>query len=231
MVILFRDVMTYGFLEKYYLKARKAGVRFLRYEKERPPVVAGRNGRLTLTCYDPSIMEELTFDTDLLVLSAATVAGQNEALGNLLKAPRTQEGFFLEAHMKLRPVDFASDGMYLCGLAHSPKNMRETITQAEAAVAKACTVLSKDRILVGGVVAEVQADKCAACLTCVRACPYSVPVINAKGEAEIDISKCKGCGSCAAECPAKAIDLMHYRDIQIIEKSGAMLSEGGCDAV
>jgi heterodisulfide reductase subunit A len=230
-VILFRDVMTYGFLEKYYLKARKAGVRFMRYEKERPPVVAGRNGRLTLTCYDPSIMEEMTFDTDLLVLSAATIAGQNDALGNLLKAPRTQEGFFLEAHMKLRPVDFASDGMYLCGLAHSPKNMRETITQAEAAVAKACAVLSKDRILVGGVVAEVQADKCAACLTCVRACPYSVPVINAKGEAEIDISKCKGCGSCAAECPAKAIDLMHYRDIQIIEKSGAMLSEGGCDAV
>ncbi len=230
-VILFRDVMTYGFLEKYYLKARKAGVRFVRYEKERPPVVAGVNGRLTLTCYDPSIMEELTFDTDILVLSAATIAGQNEALGNFLKAPRTQEGFFLEAHMKLRPVDFATDGMYLCGLAHSPKNMRETITQAEAAVAKACGVLSKDRILVGGVVAEVQADKCAACLTCVRACPYSVPVINAKGEAEIDISKCKGCGSCAAECPAKAIDLMHYRDIQIIEKSGAMLSEGGCDAV
>ena len=91
--------------------------------------------------------------------------------------------------------------------------------------------MSKDQILVGGVVAEVQADKCAACLTCVRACPYSVPVINAKGEAEIDISKCKGCGSCAAECPAKAIDLMHYRDIQIIEKTAALFSEGGCDAV
>jgi heterodisulfide reductase subunit A len=230
-VILFRDVMTYGFLEKYYLKARKAGVRFLRYEKERPPVVTQSNGRLTITCYDPSIMEELTFDTDLIALSTATIARDNEELGNLLKVPRTQEGFFLEAHMKLRPVDFASDGIYLCGLAHSPKNIRETITQAEAAVAKACTVLSKDRILVGGVVAEVEADKCAACLTCVRACPYSVPVINAKGEAEIDISKCKGCGTCAAECPAKAIDLMHYRDIQIIEKSGAMLSEGGCDAV
>ena len=156
-------------------------------------------------------------------MSAATIAGQNEELANLLKVPRTQEGFFLEAHMKLRPVDFASDGIYLCGLAHSPKNIRETITQAEAAVAKACTVLSKEKILVGGVVAEVQGDKCAACLTCVRACPYSVPVINAKGEAEIDISKCKGCGTCAAECPAKAIELMHYRDVQIIEKSGALL--------
>ncbi len=230
-VILFRDVMTYGFLEKHYLRARRSGVRFMRYEKDRPPVVAASNGKLSVTCYDPSIQEEQTFDTDLLALSAATVARDNGALANLLKVPRTQEGFFLEAHMKLRPVDFASDGIYLCGIGHSPKNIRETITQAEAAVAKACTVLSKEKMLVGGVVAEVQGEKCAACLTCVRACPYSVPVINAKGEAEIDISKCKGCGTCAAECPAKAIDLMHYRDVQIIEKSGAMLAQGGCDVV
>jgi heterodisulfide reductase subunit A-like polyferredoxin len=226
-VILFRDVMTYGFLEKFYLKARRAGVRFMRFDKERPPVIAKTNGRITVSCYDPSIQEEQTFDTDLLALSAATVARDNVELSNLLKVPRTQEGFFLEAHMKLRPVDFASDGIYLCGLGHSPKNIRETITQAEAAVAKACTVLSKETMLVGGIVAEVQGDKCAACLTCVRACPYSVPVINAKGEAEIDISKCKGCGTCAAECPAKAIDLMHYRDVQIIEKSGAMLASSG----
>jgi heterodisulfide reductase subunit A-like polyferredoxin len=224
--------MTYGFLEKYYLKARRAGVRFIRYEKERPPVVADNNGRLTISCFDPSVMEEITFDTDLLALSAATIAQDNEDLANHLKLPRTQEGFFLEAHMKLRPVDFASDGIYLCGLAHSPKNIRETITQAEAAVAKACTLLSKEQVLVGGVVAEVQGEKCAACLTCVRACPYGVPVINEKGEAEIDISKCKGCGTCAAECPAKAIELMHYRDVQLIGKAANVtLSEGGCDVV
>jgi heterodisulfide reductase subunit A-like polyferredoxin len=229
-VILFRDIMTYGFLEKYYLQARRAGVRFMRYDKERPPVLSV-NGKLTITCYDPSIQEEQTFDTDYLTLSAATIARENAELANLLKVSRTQEGFFLEAHMKLRPVDFASDGIYLCGLGHSPKNIKETITQAEAAVAKACTVLSKEKMLVGGVVAEVQGEKCAACLTCVRACPYSVPVINAKGEAEIDISKCKGCGTCVAECPAKAIDLMHYRDVQIIEKSGAMLEGGECDVV
>lgn len=221
-VILFRDVMTYGFLEKYYLQARRTGVRFMRYDKAKPPVLEGRNGTLSISCYDPSIQEEQRFDTDLLTLSAATVARDNVALSNLLKVARTQEGFLLEAHMKLRPVDFASDGMYLCGLGHSPKNIKETITQAEAAVAKACAVLSKEKILVGGVVAEVQGEKCAACLTCVRACPYSVPVINAKGEAEIDISKCKGCGTCAAECPAKAIELMHYRDVQIIEKAGAI---------
>jgi heterodisulfide reductase subunit A-like polyferredoxin len=116
--------------------------------------------------------------------------------------------------------------MFLCGLAHSPKNMKESITQAEAAVARACTILAKETIEVGGVVAQVDADKCAACLSCVRVCPYKVPEINARGEAEIDISKCKGCGTCASECPAKAIELMHYKDVQIIEKAGALLTQG-----
>jgi heterodisulfide reductase subunit A-like polyferredoxin len=124
--------------------------------------------------------------------------------------------------MKLRPIDFASDGMFLAGLCHSPKNMRESIAQAEGAVARAMTILSKEKIAAGGIVAHVEGDKCAACLTCVRTCPYSVPVINEKGEAEIDVSKCKGCGSCVAECPAKAIDLMHYKDVQLIEKTKAL---------
>ncbi len=225
-VILYRDIMTYGFLEKYYLQARRAGVRFVRYDKEKPPVLDTTNGRLVLTCFDPSIMEELKLEADLLALSSAVIPRDNEGLANLLKVPRTVEGFFLEAHMKLRPVDFASDGLYLCGLAHSPKNIRESITQAEAAVAKACTILAKDKLMVGGVVADVTGDKCAACLSCVRVCPYHVPVINEKGEAEIDISKCKGCGTCASECPAKAIELMHYRDVQIVEKAGALVAQG-----
>jgi heterodisulfide reductase subunit A len=225
-VILYRDIMTYGFLEKYYLKARRAGVRFVRYDKEKPPVLDTTNGRLVLTCFDPSIMEELKLEADLLALSSAVIPRKNEELSMLLKCARTNEGFFLEAHMKLRPVDFASDGLYLCGLAHSPKNIRESITQAEAAVAKACTILAKDKLMVGGVVADVTGDKCAACLSCVRVCPYHVPVINEKGEAEIDISKCKGCGTCASECPAKAIELMHYRDVQIVEKAGALVARG-----
>jgi heterodisulfide reductase subunit A-like polyferredoxin len=221
-VILYRDIMTYGFLETYYLKARRLGVRFIRFEKEKPPVLATRDGLLLLTVFDPSIMEEVEFSTDMIALSAATVPRDNKELATLLKVPRTNEGFFLEAHMKLRPNDFASDGMFLAGLCHSPKNMRESVAQAEAAVARAITILSKDRIAAGGVVARVESEKCAACLTCVRICPYSVPVINEKGEAEIDISKCKGCGSCAAECPAKAIDLMHYRDVQLTEKVKAL---------
>ena len=118
----------------------------------------------------------------------------------------------------MRPVDFATDGLYLCGMAHYPKSINETIAQAEAASARAATILSQEVLQVGGVVAVVEGERCAACLTCVRVCPYSVPVINAKGEAEIDVSKCKGCGSCAAECPARAIELMHFREDQLEEK-------------
>ena len=187
----------------------------------------GGKGRAPSACapYDPSVMEEVAFKTDFLALSSAVIPRENQGLATLLKVPRTNEGFFLEAHMKLRPVDFASDGMFLAGLCHSPKNLRETIAQAEGAVARAITILSKEKVAAGGIVAHVEGDLCAACLTCVRVCPYSVPVINEKGEAEIDISKCKGCGSCAAECPAKAIDLMHYRDIQIIGKEQALCAE------
>ena len=221
-VILYRDIRTYGFLEKYYLKARRLGVRFIRFDAATPPTLSLKNGSLYMSCYDPSIMEQISFKTDLIALSSAVIPRDNKELATLFKVPRTNEGFFLEAHMKLKPLDFASDGMFLAGLCHSPKNIQETIAQAEGSVARAITILSKDKIAVGGIVASVDGDKCAACLTCVRVCPYSVPIINEKGEAEIDISKCKGCGSCAAECPAKAIDLMHYRDIQIVEKTKAL---------
>jgi heterodisulfide reductase subunit A-like polyferredoxin len=155
---------------------------------------------------------------DFVVLSAATISRENEELATMLKVPRTMEGFFLEAHMKLRPVDFATDGMYLAGGAHGPKLISETITQASAAASRACTILSKEKMLVEG-------ERCAACLTCVRVCPYEVPVINVKGEAEIDLAKCKGCGSCAAECPARAIELMHFTDPQLWAKCQALVMD------
>jgi len=120
--------------------------------------------------------------------------------------------------MKLRPVDFSSDGIYMCGLAHSPKLMDETISQAQAAVARASTLLAKDEIEVGGVVARVEPELCAACLICVRACPYGVPYICEDGYSVIDPAKCRGCGNCAAECPQKAIQLQHYRDEQLVAK-------------
>jgi len=166
----------------------------------------------------------LVLTPDLLVLSQAIVPQEgSRELANIFKFPLSAEGFFLEAHMKLRPVDFASDGLYLCGLAHYPKTINETIAQAEAAAARAAGILSRDSLLVGGIVAVVDGERCAACLTCVRVCPYEVPVVNVRGEAEIDIIKCKGCGTCAAECPARAIDLMHFRTSQLEAKVGALM--------
>jgi heterodisulfide reductase subunit A-like polyferredoxin len=136
----------------------------------------------------------------------------------------SREGFFLEAHIKLRPVDFASEGIFLCGAAHYPKFIDESISQALAAAARASTILSKSFLEVGGVVSHVDPEKCAACLTCVRVCPYHVPVVNVEtGVAEINEAECHGCGTCASECPSRAITLLHYGDEQIEVKADALL--------
>ncbi|MDO9585038.1 MAG: FAD-dependent oxidoreductase, partial [Syntrophales bacterium] len=206
--ILYRDIRTYGLMEPYYAEARRQGIMFFRYDPEEGPDVKREGEILTISFEDKILRERITLTPDLLILSSATIPRENKELANLLKVPRNAEGFFIEAHMKLRPVDFASDGIYMAGGSHAPKLITEAISQAGAAVARACTILSKENLLVGGIVAVVEGERCAACLTCVRVCPYDVPVINAKGEAEIDIIKCKGCGTCAAECPARAIDLM-----------------------
>ncbi|MCX5917771.1 MAG: FAD-dependent oxidoreductase [Deltaproteobacteria bacterium] len=216
--ILYRDMRMYGTLEEDYTRARKAGIRFLRYEEDRKPEVTQKEGRVQVTFYNPVLRENLTFQPDLLVLSAATIPTDTAKLASMLKVPRTAEGFFLEAHMKLRPVDFASEGLFLCGIAHAPKTIEESLCQASAAVARACTVLAKDQIQISGVVSVVDADKCAACLTCVRVCPYNVPVINKEGVAEIEAAMCHGCGICASECPGKAIHLQHFTDEQVMAK-------------
>ncbi len=221
--ILYRDMRTYGLMESYYAKARNQGILFVKYEPEAKAEVKKDGDRLSVSFVDRVLKERIELKPDLLILSAATIPRENEELATMLKVPRTAEGFFLEAHMKLRPVDFATDGLYLAGAGHGPKLISESISQASAAVARACTILSKETMFVGGVVAIVEGERCAACLTCVRVCPYNVPVINVKGEAEIDLAKCKGCGSCVAECPAKAIELMHFRDAQLQAKCRALV--------
>jgi heterodisulfide reductase subunit A-like polyferredoxin len=143
------------------------------------------------------------------------------------------DGFFLEAHVKLRPVDFASDGLYMAGAAHYPKFIDESIAQAQAAAARAATILSKDVLEVGGVVAQVDQEKCVGCLTCVRICPYDVPQIQADftgvggivGAAYVEPAQCHGCGICVSECPAKAIQLLHYQDVQMGAEIEALLTE------
>jgi heterodisulfide reductase subunit A-like polyferredoxin len=222
--ILYKDMRTYGFKEAFYTKAREKGVLFVRFDDHKKPSVSRIDGQLSVHIEDPMLHLPLTLRPDVLVLSEAVVPNEgSKELANLFKFPVTLEGFFLEAHVKLRPVDFATDGLYLCGMAHYPKSINETIAQAEAASARAATILSQEMLQVGGVVAMVEGERCAACLTCVRVCPYSVPVINMKGEAEIDLVKCKGCGSCVAECPARAIELMHFRDGQLEAKCQALI--------
>ncbi len=223
--ILYRDIRTYGLLEQYYTQARQQGVIFIRYDLDHKPEVTEQDGALAVEVFDPTIQERVLLRPDLLVLSSAIVPRDNDHIANLFKVSRTLDSFYLEAHMKLRPVDFSTDGMFTAGMGHGPKLMHECISQAAAAVSRACTVISKDRMQVGGVVAKVDPEKCAVCLICVRTCPYNVPYIHEDGYSYIDPSRCHGCGNCAAECPNKAIELQHYKDRQIREKSRALLEE------
>ncbi len=223
--VLYRDVRTYGLAEPYYAEAREKGVLFVRYEPEEKPEVRREGDALKVAFTDKVIRERIEIAPDLVVLSSATHPRNNDEVAGVLKLQRTLDGFFLEAHMKLRPVDLATDGMYLAGGAHGPKLITETLSQASAAAARASTILSKEKMMVGGIVAVVDGDRCAACLTCVRVCPYEVPVINIEGAAEIDPAKCHGCGSCAAECPAMAIELAHFREPQLWAKADALATE------
>ncbi|MDD5126996.1 MAG: FAD-dependent oxidoreductase, partial [Dehalococcoidales bacterium] len=208
--VFYRDIRTYGFREKYYKQAREADVVFIRYERDNPPIVAENNG-LTVTVNSPDFPEPVEIEADNVVLSTGIEApNDNRQLADMLKVPLNGDGFFVEAHLKLRPVDFATEGIFLCGLAHSPKQLDENIAQAKAAAARAATVLSKTNMEVGAQVSRVDQNKCISCMTCVRMCPYGAPAVNTDRKAEIVAAKCMGCGICAAECPARAIQLRHY---------------------
>ena len=229
-VLYNRDIRTYGFKEALYTKAREAGVVFLRYEEETQPLVSG-DDRLQVTVQDQVLRQSVTLDADLLVLSEAIVPSDGSSdLAELLKFSCTLEGFFLEAHVKLQPVEFPAEGIFLAGMAHYPKLLEETIAQAGAAAARAASILSKDVLEVGGVVAVVDAEKCTACLTCVRICPFGAARINPDlvgvgdilGAAEITAAACRGCGLCPAECPARAIQLQHFTDGQVLAKEEAL---------
>jgi heterodisulfide reductase subunit A-like polyferredoxin len=237
-VLYNRDIRTYGFNEALYTKAREAGVVFLRYAEGSQPEVSTNpstalttGGRLSITVQDEVLDQPVTLQPDLLVLSEAVVPAEgSKALAEMLKFSCTLEGFFLEAHVKLQPVEFPAEGIFLAGACHYPKLLDETIAQAGAAAARAASILSKDELEVGGVVAVVDQSKCTACLTCVRICPFGAAVINPvlvgvgaiQGAAEITAAACRGCGLCPAECPAKAIQLQHFTDEQVLAKEEAL---------
>ncbi|MCE5321850.1 FAD-dependent oxidoreductase [bacterium] len=226
-VVLYRDMRTYGFNELFYQKAREMGVIFLRYDPENPPEVAGGD-KLNLKFMETELNTPVSLDVNMLLLSVGTSpAVENQEISDLAKLPLNADGFFLEAHVKLRPVDFASEGIFLCGSSHSPKSTIENIQQGRAAAGRAATILSKKTLTVGGQVSVVDTRKCVSCLTCVKVCPYGAPEVskvNGKNRVEIQAAKCMGCGSCASACPAKAIELHHFMDKQVKSAIEALLS-------
>jgi heterodisulfide reductase subunit A len=230
--VLFRDVRTYGFKEDYYREAAGKGVRFIRYEPEDPPVVEpgeAEDGRsvLKVTATDYILGKKLELDADIIALAAAVVpSAATKEVANQFKVTLSVDGFFKEAHVKLRPVEFATDGVYLCGLAHYPKFMQETISQAYGAAGRVLTLLSRDIVVASGSVCEVDEKKCMGCGACVEACTYAALALrDAKGRkiAEVNPVLCKGCGLCNSKCPTGAIQLKHFTDDEILSEIDVMI--------
>jgi len=229
--------MTYGFKEKYYNLAREKKVIFIRFDKKIPPKLDINNKQLKIIVDNPDL-GELGIDPDLIVLSSGVIAPpkENEELAKMLKVPLNEDKFFLEAHVKLRPIDFATDGIFLCGCAHSPKSIRESIAQANGAAAQAVKILSSEKIITSGLVATVIEENCIGCGSCVEVCQFNaIELIEKEIEFEditITIKKshvnsalCKGCGTCAATCPNSTIKIKHFGFEQISAMISALLLE------
>ncbi|MFA4903418.1 MAG: 4Fe-4S dicluster domain-containing protein, partial [Desulfobaccales bacterium] len=215
--ILYRDLRTYGRRENIYKEAREKGVIFIRFHLEnKPRVTQTADGGLKVTVRDSILGIPLSLTPDVLTLASAIIVKEQEKLAQLFKVPLNNDGFFLEAHMKLRPVDFATDGVFVAGLAHYPKPMDEAIAQAKAAAARASVVLAQEAIRAGGVVAQVDSEKCSGCQACVGVCPFgAIDYKEREDVCEVNQALCKGCGTCAANCPSECITLFGFSHKQI----------------
>ena len=224
-VVLYKELMTYGFRERYYTEARERGVLFVRYTDDTSPEVYVERGQLRVRAQDHSLHQDIILLPNLLALSMATVPFEGTTrLAEMLSVPLSPEGFFLEDNLKLRPMDFTREGIFLCGAAHYPKFCEEAIAHALATSARAMTVLGQEKLEATIKFAQVDQSKCVGCLTCIRTCPFQIPKIDPGavgiggivGAAYIEPTLCTGCGTCSGECPANAIQLLHYRDDQIM---------------
>ncbi|MGD2077523.1 MAG: FAD-dependent oxidoreductase [Chloroflexota bacterium] len=227
--VLYKNIVTYGFREKYYTEARRLGVIFVRYTDAAPPEIVVNDQGLRVRVRDLSLNRWLELPADLVPLSMSIAPATGTAdLAEMLGLPLSSEGFFEEAQLKLRPMDFMREGVFLAGMAHYPKFIEESISHALAAAARALTLLSQGSLYLGGVVAEVDPEKCVGCLTCTRTCPFGIPQVvdlagragvgGLGGAAYIDPAQCQGCGTCTGECPANAIQLINYTDEQVMLK-------------
>lgn len=221
--ILYGDIRTYGLNEEFYNKSRKEGIVFIRYKDNSKPTVKemvykNRKTELQVSVWNTLLQTNIKIKADILVLSTGIEAPEdNYKMAQMLKVPINNDGFFLEAHVKLRPVDFATEGIFVCGMAHSPKGIEESIAQAKAAAARAGQVLSKKSITTGGIVASVNSAICAGCSLCTVVCPYGAIKIDEIDKiAEVNPALCKGCGTCCATCPSGALELRGFRKKQIL---------------
>jgi heterodisulfide reductase subunit A-like polyferredoxin len=223
--ILYRDMRTYGFKEALYRDAREAGVMFVRFDPETKPEVTNVDGTLHVSVHDPVLQRRLGINADLLVLSAGVVPPKsNHGLAQLLKVPLNEDGFFLEAHMKLRPVDFTTRGVFMAGMAHSPRRIPETVAQAYAAAARACSIISRKELSTEAIVAEVNPRWCQGCGMCEEICQYEAARLNPEtGKSEVAAVLCQGCGACAAACPSEAIKLKGFEAKNVISMVDAAL--------
>jgi heterodisulfide reductase subunit A len=215
--ILYRDLRSYGLREDLYREARTQGIKFIRYQNEEGISVNTGDHGLEINFTDRVLQRRMIIHSDLLILASAMVPEKHNPLAPMFKIPQNDDGFFAEAHVKLRPNDFATDGVFVCGLAHAPKPLEESITQAQAAASRAVTVLSAMEISVSGMVALVDPNVCSSCGVCTEICPYSAPKFNEQsGKAEIQATLCKGCGLCVASCRSGAIHLKGFDTGQIM---------------
>jgi heterodisulfide reductase subunit A len=229
--ILYRDMMMYGFLEKYYTHARNSGIVFIRYDRDNMPDVAESGGKCTVTVKDNILGAHITIDTGLIALSTAIVPDRDEKSEKTLSVPRSSDGFFLESHVQLKPVDSYIDGIFICGMSHFPKNIGDSIAQAKASASKAGMLLARGYVKAEPIVSSCDVEKCIGCTLCAHFCPYSaIQMVKAdKGKkADIIVAACKGCGVCASYCPTKAISMGRFTDEQInaqIEAFGESVSK------
>ncbi len=224
--IFYRDIMTYGFLETYYTQARRAGVIFVQYQVADKPRVIMANGRISVAAQDPILGRELILENDLLILSTGIVPHGQAQLAEVFGVAVNEDGFFQEAESKWRPVDFVKEGVYTCGLAHSPRSLTEAVATAEAAAQRALGLLARGQVTGGSVAAEVRHALCSLCERCVEACPFGARYRDEEEDhVVVNELMCQGCGTCAAVCPNSASVLRGFKDQQIHAVLDAALEE------